>query len=60
MATQKQPAPAQSNLDFYSHRCDGDDCPIDALDDVLSALIPEEIKIVESASAEASARQGGA
>jgi len=56
----KQPATSQRDLDFYAHRCTGGDFQIDALGDVLYALTPAEIKIVESASAEAPARRGSA
>jgi hypothetical protein len=43
-----------------AYRCDGLDRQIDALVYDLHALTPAEIKIVESASAGASARQGSA
>jgi hypothetical protein len=59
-AAQKKLATAQNDLDFYTHRCDGLDRQIDVLGDVLYALTPAEIKIVESASAEAPARRGSA
>jgi len=59
-AAQKQLAGAQSDKDkdFYTNRCDGLDRQIDALVYDHYALTPAEIKIVESASAEAPARQG--
>ena len=37
----------QRSLVFHTNRCNGDDCQIDALGDVLYALTPAEIKIVE-------------
>jgi hypothetical protein len=55
-ATRKQPATAQNDLDFYTNRCDGPPRgetlrgQIDALGDVLYALTPAEIKIVEGAA----------
>ena len=39
----------QRSLVFYTNCCDGDDCQIDALGDVLYALTPAEIQIVEGA-----------
>jgi hypothetical protein len=50
LAAQKQLAAAPSDKDrnFYTDRCDGDDCQIDALAYDLYALTPDEIKIVES------------
>jgi hypothetical protein len=59
-AAQKKLTTAQNDLDFYTNRCDGLDRQIDALVYVLYALTPAEIKIVESASAEAPARRGSA
>jgi len=47
-------------LDFYTHRCDSLDRQIDARGDVLHALSPDEIRIVESAPSEAPARPGSA
>ncbi|MGA3142242.1 MAG: TaqI-like C-terminal specificity domain-containing protein [Verrucomicrobiota bacterium] len=57
LAAKKQLAGAQSDKDkdFYTNRCDGLDRQIDALVYDLYALNPAEIKIVESASAGASA-----
>jgi hypothetical protein len=57
LAAKKQLAGAQSDKDkdFYTNRCDGLDRQIDALVYDLYALTPAEIKIVESASAGASA-----
>ena len=51
LAARKQLAAAQSDKgkDFYTHRCDGLDRQIDAVGDVLYALTPAEIKIVEGA-----------
>jgi hypothetical protein len=51
LAARKQLAGAQSDKDkdFYANRCDENDCQIDALDDVLYALTPAEIQIVEGA-----------
>ena len=62
LAAKKQLAGAQSDKDkdFYTNRCDGLDRQIDALVYDLYALTPAEIKIVESASAEAPARRGSA
>jgi len=40
----------QRSLAFCTNRCDGLDRQIDALDDVLYALTPAEIQIVERAS----------
>ncbi len=62
LAARKQLAGAQSDKDkdFYTHRCDGLDRQIDALVYDLYALTPAEIRIVESASAEAPTRQGSA
>jgi hypothetical protein len=37
----------QRSLAFYTNCCDGLDRQIDALDDVLYALTPAEIQIVE-------------
>ena len=60
LAAKKQLAGAQSDKDkdFYTNRCDGLDRQIDALVYDLYALTPAEIQIVESACAEAPARQG--
>ena len=45
----KQLAGAQSDKDkdFYTNRCDGLDRQLDVLGDVLYALTPVEIKIME-------------
>jgi type II restriction/modification system DNA methylase subunit YeeA len=44
-------AKAAANLDFYTNRCDGLDRQIDALVYELYGLTPDEIKIVERATA---------
>jgi len=40
-------AQSDKDKDFYTNHCDGLDRQIDALGDVLYALTPAEIKIVE-------------